>query len=105
VRWIPALRDLHRVIQCIAACEDLRYPFPAKGRSHLVDFLRDAVRCTDWESLARKYRIPERDGDRVVNSNGADLSRRQRTSPNDDNNIDAEIARLDARRFAGSRDE
>jgi hypothetical protein len=39
----------------------------------LVDFLRDAVNCTDWPALARKYKIPEREGDRVVNANGAQL--------------------------------
>ena len=72
-RLVPSLRDLHRVIQALAICEDERYPPPARGRAMLVDFLRDAVNCRDWPALARKYKIPEREGDRVVNANGAQL--------------------------------
>jgi hypothetical protein len=70
---IPSLRDLHRVIQALAICEDEKYPPPARGRGLLVDFLRDAVNCRDWPALVRKYKIPDREGDRVVNANGASL--------------------------------
>lgn len=70
-RWIPAFLDLHRIIQAIAECEDERYPPPLKGRNKLIDFLVDAVRETDFKVIARKYQIPIRDGDRVIETNGA----------------------------------
>jgi len=70
---VPSLLDLHRILQALAVCEDEKYPPPAKGRTFLVEFLQDAVREPDWSVLARKYKIPDRDGDRVVNSNGAAL--------------------------------
>lgn len=100
VRWIPALRDLHRVLQCMASCEDERYPPPAAGRGRLLEFLRDAVQKPDWPALARKYHIPDRDGDTVVNANGADLSRRRRLPLDDNEALDREILRLDATRSA-----
>lgn len=77
--WIPAFRDLHRVIQAIALCEDDKYPPPAKGRNQLVPFLQDLVRDPQWARIASKYRIPERQRDVVTNANGADLSGRRRT--------------------------
>ena len=83
VRWTPAFLDLYRIVQAIAVCEDLKYPPPALGREKLVDFLADVVRVCDWSAVARKHQIPERDGDRVVNANGADLSGRRRTPPLD----------------------
>jgi hypothetical protein len=60
-RMIPSFRDLHRIIRAIAKCEDESYPPPAKGRTRLAEFLH----------LAVKYKIPDRDGDRIVNTNGA----------------------------------
>lgn len=70
-RMIPSFRDLHRIIRAIADCEDESYPPPAKGRGRLAEFLHDAVYERDFESLARKYQIPERDGDQIVKTNGA----------------------------------
>jgi len=89
---VVSFRDLHRVIQALAECEDEKYPPPARGRGMLVEFLRDAVNCADWRRLARKYKIPEREGDRVVNTNGARLGphasdplfRREREPGDDD---------------------
>ncbi len=72
-RFIPSFLDLHRIIQAIAECEDERYPPPAKGRLRLLEFLRDAVTVKDFQALAIKYQIPERDRDRVVNTNGASV--------------------------------
>jgi len=72
-RWIPAFRDLYRIIQAIAECEDEKYPPPANGRFQLIQFLRDCVRESDWPTLAARYKIPERRGGVVVNSNGAKL--------------------------------
>lgn len=70
-RFIPSFRDLHRMIQAIAECEDERYPPPAKGRGRLLEFLRDAVQETDFDVIAVRYQIPERVGDQVVKTNGA----------------------------------
>jgi len=72
-RWIPSFLDLHRIIQAIAECEDRKYPPPAQGRGKLVAFLRDCVWETDFNTIAEYHKIPERDGDRVVNTNGAKL--------------------------------
>lgn len=71
VELVPALRDLHRIIQALALCEDENYPPPAQGRGQLIPFLRDCVTEPDFDKLAVKYKIPERDGDRVVKTNGA----------------------------------
>jgi hypothetical protein len=70
----PAFRDLHRVIQAIASCEDEKYPPPFKGRTRLAEFLHDAVYERDFDVLARKYKIPEREGDTIVNTNGAAIA-------------------------------
>jgi hypothetical protein len=70
-RMIPSFRDLHRIIRAIAKCEDESYPPPAKGRTRLAEFLHDAVYEQDFQRLAVKYKIPDRDGDRIVNTNGA----------------------------------
>jgi hypothetical protein len=72
-RWIPSFLDLHRIIQAIAECEDARYPPPAQGRGKLADFLRACVWEADFNTIAEYHKIPERDGDRVVNTNGARL--------------------------------
>jgi hypothetical protein len=78
-RFIVSFRDLHRIIQALAVCEDEKYPPPAKGRIRLLKFLRDAVREHDFDKLAAKYKIPERDRDTVINTNGAILPRPKRT--------------------------
>ncbi len=73
-RWIPSFLDLHRIIQAIAICEDEKYPPPNyAGRGRVVSFLRDAVYESNFNQLAKKYQIPERDGDQVVATNGAKL--------------------------------
>jgi len=75
-RLIVALHDMFRIVQALAVCEDEKYPLPARGRSMLVDFFRDAVHAPNdaaWPMLARKYKIPIRRGDQVVNTNGARL--------------------------------
>lgn len=82
--FIPSFCDLHRIVQALAVCEDEKYPPPAKGRIRLIEFLRDAVREEDFASLARKYKIPERSGDNVINMNGADLERRRPSSTGTD---------------------
>lgn len=97
--FLPSLCDLHRVIQAIAECEDEKYPPPAKGRVKLIEFLRDAVRESNWATLARKHKIPDRDEHgRVVNTNGADIGRvAANTRRLDEEITDAERAReLDA---------
>lgn len=73
-RIVPAFHDLHRIIRAMAHCEDVKYPPPAKGRTRLAEFLCDAVYERDFQLLAAKYNIPERDGDVIVNANGARLS-------------------------------
>lgn len=71
---VPSFLDLHRIIQAIAECEDESYPPPRyKGRGRLAEFLVDAVRERDFGVLAMRYQIPERDRDRVVKTNGADV--------------------------------
>lgn len=70
---IPSLQDLHRMIQALGKCEDENYPPPAQGREKLVGFLRDCVREPDYDTIAAKYKIPQRDGVRVVKTNGADI--------------------------------
>jgi len=72
--WIPSLRDLHRIIQAISECEDLKYPPPARGRRQLLPFLYDCVRTADWDAVARKYKIPDRDRGRVIKTNGARIA-------------------------------
>lgn len=79
--FLPSFRDLWRMIQAIAHCEDKRYPPPASGRSKLAAFLSDAVHALtedDFAQLQRKYQIPERDGAHVVKTNGADVPLEQR---------------------------
>jgi hypothetical protein len=73
-RFRPSFLDLHRILQALAVCEDEKYPWPQRGRHKLADFLRDAVVCRDFNKLAARYNIPERDRDVVVNPNGAKLS-------------------------------
>lgn len=71
---IPSFLDLHRIIQAIADCEDERYPPPQSGRTKLAKFLYDAAVTKDFSELARKYQIPIRSGDVVVQDNGAKVS-------------------------------
>lgn len=70
-----SLADVARIVHSIARCEDERYPPPANGSIRLLEFLRDVIAARDlaeaWPRLAKKYQIPERDGDRVVDTNGA----------------------------------
>ena len=72
-QWIPAFHDMHRILRAMAECEDESYP-PAKGfagRRRLGDFLKDVVYEPDFNTLAVRYQIPERDRDQVVRTNGA----------------------------------
>jgi len=71
--FVPSLRDLARIVDAMAVCEDLKYPPPARGRAFLLDFLRDVIAGLPYDRLAKKYKIPERDGDDVVDTNGARL--------------------------------
>lgn len=77
-REIPVLRlafhDIHRIVQGLAACEDFAYPPPAKGRIRLIEFLRECVRNPDFDDIARKFKIPQRDHGRIVRTNGAAVS-------------------------------
>lgn len=58
-KWIPSFEDLHRIIQAIGHCEDVKYP-NGKGREMVAEFLNDAVYEPDYERLREKYQIPER---------------------------------------------
>lgn len=80
-RMILSFLDLHRIIRAIAECEDEKYPPPAKGRWRLLEFLGDSIREHDFGKLATKYKIPERDGDKVVNANGAKITPRDKVKP------------------------
>lgn len=68
--WIPSFEDLHRIVQAICHCEDEKYP-NGLGRGMVAQFLVDAVYETDFNNLAKSYKIPQRCGDKVINSNGA----------------------------------
>jgi len=72
-RFRPSFHDLFRIIRAIGWCEDLKYPPPARGRWMIADFVNDTLRQSkaDYPALARKYHIPERDGDEIVRTNGA----------------------------------
>lgn len=97
-RLRPSFLDLHRIIQGIAECEDEKYPAPMfAGRGRLASFLRDAVYEKDFTKLAIKYKIPERDGDAVINTNGANLAR-EKPALTDDARLDLEIIAQDRRR-------
>lgn len=75
-QFIPSLLDLYRILQAMAKCEDLKYPKPHQlGRYKLLNFLIDTIKNRDdWATLAKRYQIPERDGDVVINTNGASLN-------------------------------
>jgi hypothetical protein len=74
-RFIPSFLDLHRIIRAIAYCEDLKYPPPTyQGRYKLAEFLWEAGLVSDFNALADKYQIPERDGDRVIDTHGANVA-------------------------------
>ena len=68
--FLPSFEDLHRIVRAIGFCEDEKYP-GGKGRRMVAEFLYDAAMTDDFSSLAQKYQIPIRCGDRVVNDNGA----------------------------------
>lgn len=71
-RFRPSFHDLHRIIRAIGHCEDAKYPPPtAQGRFKFADFLYEAGLVADFNALAAKYQIPERDGDLIVKTNGA----------------------------------
>jgi len=55
----PSFEDLHRIIQGISECEDLKYP-GGRGRDMVCDFLVDAVYESDFEVLRDRYEIPLR---------------------------------------------
>jgi hypothetical protein len=74
-RFVPSFHDIHRIVRGIAYCEDRKYPPPQQGRRMVAAFLVDCVDERDYGVLARKYHIPERDGDRVITTNGARLER------------------------------
>ena len=69
--FYPSFEDLHRIIQAICYCEDEKYPPPAEGKGMIARFLKDAVFEKDYKVLAEKYNIPERNGEEIVNDNGA----------------------------------
>jgi hypothetical protein len=75
-RFTPSLCDLGRILHGIAECEDESYPPPAKGRIRTLQFLRDVINLRtfserEFQRLSEKYQIPEREGNRIVNTNGA----------------------------------
>jgi len=92
-RFRPSFHDLHRIIQAIAACEDVKYPPPAKGRYRLIEFLRACVTNPNFDAIAGAQQIPQRDGDRIVKTNGAAVPTDQLT----DAALDFEILERDAR--------
>lgn len=69
--FLPSFEDLHRIIQAISYCEDLKYP-NGEGRDKASKFMADCP-YYDFETLAKKYNIPIRQGREVVNPNGAKL--------------------------------
>lgn len=76
-RLIPSFWDIRRIVLAIGDCEDEKYPPPANGKWQLLNFLRDAMQGMSPADLARKYKIPERDGDEVTNTNGAKIAARE----------------------------
>lgn len=70
--FYPSFEDLHRMIQAISYCEDIKYP-NGKGRAMVAEFLTQAVWERDYDKLAVIFKLPKRCGSTVVNSNGAKL--------------------------------
>jgi hypothetical protein len=68
--FMPSFEDLYRIVQAVAYCEQEKYP-DGRGKSMVADFLRDCVYTPDFETLAKKYKIPVRCGEKVMNDNGA----------------------------------
>ena len=68
--FMPSFEDLFRIVQAVAYCEDEKYP-NGKGRAMVAEFLRDCVFMKDFEELSKKYKIPTRCGEKVINDNGA----------------------------------
>lgn len=70
-KWIPSLEDLHRIVAPICECEDKKYPPPAGGRWTVLNFLIGVVKGKSYEDLAKEFKLPIRDGNKTINTNGA----------------------------------
>lgn len=75
-KWAPSFEDLGRIIQPIAECEEAKYPQQRgfKGWRMAAEFL--AAICNpdaNYEDLARKYKLPVRNGGITISANGAKL--------------------------------
>lgn len=75
-RWIPSFEDLYRIVRAIAFCEDEKYPPEQgfEGRGYVARFLHDSVYEADYDRIAEKYKLPIRDGETVIKTNGAKLA-------------------------------
>lgn len=70
--WIPSFEDLYRIITSICECEDEKYPPPEQqGRWYVLNFLIEAIKGKSFEELAKKYKLPIRNGNQIIDTNGA----------------------------------
>lgn len=68
--FFPSFEDLHRIIRAISYCEDEKYP-NGQGRVMFANFLYQCPFEADFRKLMEQYKIPERNGFDVINTNGA----------------------------------
>ena len=62
-RWVPSFEDIFHILRALAECEDEQYPYPARGRWKIKDFVSDSLRPdATWEEIRQKHYIPNRDG-------------------------------------------
>lgn len=75
-QWFqPSFEDLHRIIRAICECEDKKYPPPAEGRDFVTRILMAMPYTESWDELARDFKIPIREGNQIVKTNGANLKK------------------------------
>jgi len=72
--WIPSFEDIYRIIVPISECEDEKYPPPEQlGRWYVLNFLIDSIKGMSFDELAKKYKLPIRDGNKIIETNGANV--------------------------------
>jgi hypothetical protein len=59
-KWVPSFEDLYRIIVPICKVEDEKYPYPAKGKGFVKNFLVDACAFMPWPMIQEKYHLPDR---------------------------------------------
>lgn len=74
-KWIPSFEDLYRIVVPIAECENEKYPPPKYlGKYKVLNFFVDSIKGDSFEKIAKKHKLPIRNGSEVVETNGANLS-------------------------------